>query len=226
MLIPQKLDRPLRPCLFIDKDGTLVQNVPYNVDPALLRFMPGAGAALARLQRAGLALVIVTNQSGLARGYFTREQFDALQQALRQSLQQDHGVTLDGIEMCPHGPGEDGLPACACRKPAPGMLIRAAREQGLDLARSWIVGDTLDDVEAGHRAGAAGLFFDSGGETVWRRSPLREPDASFRDWTALADHIEHCLAAGNTGCPDQPASGDATCTSTGTAPSNACHPAS
>jgi histidinol-phosphate phosphatase family protein len=148
MLLPQDVARPLRPCLFIDKDGTLVENVPYNVDPALLRFMPGAGAALARLQRAGLALVIVTNQSGIARGLFTREQFDALQHALLQRLQQEFGVAIDGVEMCPHGPDDDGHPTCLCRKPAPGMLIRAAHTHGLDLARSWIVGDTLDDVEA------------------------------------------------------------------------------
>jgi phosphoglycolate phosphatase-like HAD superfamily hydrolase len=70
------------------------------------------------------------------------------------------------------------------------MLVRAAHRHGLDLARSWMVGDTLDDVEAGHRAGAGGLLFDSGGETVWRRSPLRQPDAVFTDWAALAHHIE------------------------------------
>jgi histidinol-phosphate phosphatase family protein len=223
MLMAQPATRPLRPCLFIDKDGTLVENVPYNVDPALLRFMPGAGAALARLQRAGLALVIVTNQSGIARGLFTTEQFEALEQALRQRLQQDFGVTLDGVEFCPHGPGDDERPACTCRKPAPGMLIRAAHRHGLDLSRSWIVGDTLDDVEAGHRAGAAGLFFDSGGETVWKHSPLREPDARFTDWTTLAAHV---LAEFDT----QPAAraplaavaaGDASCSSPGLRPSSA-----
>lgn len=232
MLTPQDLRRPLRPALFIDKDGTLIENVPYNVDPALLRFMPGAGAALARLQRAGLALVIVTNQSGLARGLFTREQFDRLAQALQQRLRQEFGVVLDGLEMCPHGPGDDGAPTCPCRKPAPGMLIRAAHQHGLDLARSWIVGDTLDDVEAGHRAGCGGLLFHSGGETVWRRSPLREPDAGFHDWTALAEHVERQLR-GHAGCPgDGPsplppsATGDLRCSTPGTAPSNAFHPAS
>ncbi|MDR7299769.1 histidinol-phosphate phosphatase family protein [Pelomonas aquatica] len=183
-----------RPCLFIDKDGTLIQDVPYNVDPALLRFMPGAGAALARLQRAGLALVIVTNQSGIARGLFTREQFDVLQRALLQRLQQEFSVTIDAVEMCPHGPDADGNPTCPCRKPAPGMLTRAARALGLDLSRSWMVGDTLDDVEAGHRAGAGGFLLRSGGETVWRRGPLREPDAAFDDWGALAAHVEHLVA--------------------------------
>ena len=203
---------PLRPCLFIDKDGTLIENVPYNVDPAKLRFMPGAGEALARLARAGLALVIVTNQSGLARGYFTRAQFAQLQDALLKRLRDEAGVVIDDMMLCPHEPDAQGRPACLCRKPAPGMLISAARRHGLDLTRSWMVGDTLDDVEAGRRAGASGLLFDSGGETVWRRSPLREPQAVFTDWTSLAAHVLAGLAlqdaagSARSGTPAAPAS--------------------
>jgi D-glycero-D-manno-heptose 1,7-bisphosphate phosphatase len=186
----------LRAGLFIDKDGTLIENVPYNVDPALLRFMPHAGQALARLQRAGLVLIIVTNQSGLARGRFTRAEFARLQHELLQRMQEEFGVAIDDVAVCPHAPDDDGRPACLCRKPAPGMLISMAQRHGLDLTRCWMLGDTLDDVEAGHRAGAGGLLFDSGGETVWRRSPLREPDAVFTDWMAVADHIEALHAAG------------------------------
>lgn len=191
---------PLRPCLFIDKDGTLVENLPHNTDPLLLRFLPGAGEALAHLQAAGLALVIVTNQSGLARGRFTRAEFARLQQVLLQRLQEEYGVRIDGVEVCPHGPDSEGRPACLCRMPAPGMLVRAAHRHGVDLKRSWMVGDTLDDVEAGHRAGAGGLLLDSGGETVWRRSPLREPDARFFDWPAVASYVEK-MAAGPIGTP-------------------------
>jgi histidinol-phosphate phosphatase family protein len=211
---PRPPAEPLRPGLFIDKDGTLVENVPYNVDPVLLRFMPGAGEALARLQRTGLALVIVTNQSGLALGRFTRAQFARLQQVLLQRLQEEFGVTLDGVEVCPHAPDGDGRPACLCRKPAPGMLIRAAHRHHVDLTRSWMVGDTLDDVEAGHRAGARGLFFDSGGETVWRRSPLREPAARFDHWAALADHIEAQLARPSGGPEAAHTAGDPSCRTT------------
>ncbi|PIM51673.1 HAD family hydrolase [Roseateles chitinivorans] len=188
----------MRPCLFIDKDGTLIENVPYNVDPAQLRFMPGAGQALAALSSAGLALVIVTNQSGLARGYFTRAQFAQLQEALLQRLRDEAGVRIDDVLLCPHEPDAQGRPACLCRKPAPGMLITAARRHGLDLTRSWMVGDTLDDVEAGRRAGARGLLFDSGGETVWRRSPLREPEAVFDNWAAVAAHVLDEVATGAT----------------------------
>lgn len=182
-------DRPLRPCLFIDKDGTLIHNVPYNVDPALLSFMPGAGEVLAQLKAAGLALVIVTNQSGLARGYFSRAQFAQLQEALLRRLRDEAGVAIDDVLMCPHEPDAKGRPACLCRKPAPGMLITAARRHGLDLSRSWMVGDTLDDVEAGHRAGTRGLLFESGGETVWRRSPLREPEAVVTDWAGVLAQV-------------------------------------
>ncbi|MFO1338475.1 MAG: HAD family hydrolase [Burkholderiaceae bacterium] len=189
----------LRRALFVDKDGTLVENVPYNADPRRLRFMPGAGPALARLQRAGLVLVIASNQSGLASGHFSRGEFARLQDDLLRRLRDEFGVEPAGVEICPHAPDARGRPACLCRKPAPGMLIRAAQRHGLDLARSWMVGDTLDDVEAGHRAGAGGLLFDSGGETVWRRSPLREPDAVFGDWAALADHLAQRLAPSPAG---------------------------
>lgn len=174
-----------RPALFIDKDGTLVENVPYNVNPALLRLMPGAADALARLARAGFALVVVTNQSGLARGLFTRQDFQRLEDALRARLHAEQGVELDGLLLCPHEPGPDGAPACRCRKPAPGMLLQAAARWQLDLPRSWMVGDTLDDVEAGHRAGCRSLLFDSGGETVWRRGPLREPEHRVQDWAEV-----------------------------------------
>jgi D-glycero-D-manno-heptose 1,7-bisphosphate phosphatase len=178
-----------RPAVFIDKDGTLIHDVPYNADPALLHFQPGATEALALLSVAGFALLIVTNQSGLALGRFSAEQFARLQCALEQRLQHEAGVRLTGFCFCPHAPGRDGLPACACRKPQPGMLLDAAQQHGLDLERSWMVGDTLDDVEAGHRAGCRSLLFDSGGETVWRDGPLRRPDRRCTDWEAVARHV-------------------------------------
>jgi D-glycero-D-manno-heptose 1,7-bisphosphate phosphatase len=179
-----------RPGVFLDLEGTLVEPMDDCADPARLRIMPGAGAALARLQRAGLALVVVTDQSGLAQGRFTRSEFARLQTSLLQRLSDDAGVALEDVAVCPHAPDAQGRPACLCRKPAPGMLLRMAHRHAIDLAASWMVGDTLDDVEAGHRAGAGGLLLDCGGETVWRRSPMREPDAVLADWPALAAHVE------------------------------------
>ena len=174
-----------RPAVFIDKDGTLVDDVPYNVDPARLSFKPGAFEALARLRKAGFALVVVSNQSGLATGRFTAEAFSRLRDALCDALRA-RGVVLDAFLVCPHAPAEDGSPACGCRKPAPGLFLGAAQELSLDLPASWMVGDILDDVEAGHRAGCRGLLFDSGGETLWRRGPGRTPDARATAWGEVA----------------------------------------
>ncbi|MBB2487640.1 HAD-IIIA family hydrolase [Mitsuaria sp. WAJ17] len=195
--------RPWAPALFLDKDGTLVEDVPYNVDPAQLRFKPGAGGALARLAAAGFALVVITNQSGIGRGLFTRAAFDGLEQALRQRLRESDGVELDGLLLCPHLPDSVGAPACRCRKPAAGLLLQAATLLKLDLTRSWMVGDTLDDVEAGHRAGCRSLLLDNGGETVWRMSPLREPDHRIRQWSEL----EALLLAPDGPPPASPAGG-------------------
>ena len=180
-----------RPAVLVDKDGTLIENVPYNVDPALLRFMPAAAESLAALAAAGFVILVVTNQSGLAHGYFTRAQLAHLQGVLQQRLRAMAGVELLDFIVCPHAPGPGGAPNCLCRKPAPGMLLRAARKHRLDLSRSWMIGDTLDDVEAGHRAGCRTVHFASGGETLWRRSPLRRPTATCTEW----DEVAHLILA-------------------------------
>jgi D-glycero-D-manno-heptose 1,7-bisphosphate phosphatase len=180
---------PPRPAVFIDKDGTLVENVPYNVDPARLRFVPGAGAALRRLASHGYALVLATNQSGLARGLFDAAQWEQLVRTLRRRLLELWRVELLDVVMCPHAPAPDGSPRCGCRKPAPGLLLRAAQRHRIDLARSWMIGDTLDDVEAGRRAGCRAVLFDSGGETEWRLTTLRTPTARLVDWPAVAQLI-------------------------------------
>lgn len=174
-----------RRAVFIDKDGTLVENLPWNADPARLRLLPGAIQALSAMQSLGYALLVVTNQPGLAAGRFTPAQFERLCQALRQRLA-GQGVVLTDVLHCPHAPAADGRPVCACRKPRPGMLRRAAREHGLALERSWMVGDILDDVEAGRRAGCRTVLLDTGGETVWRRSPWRWPHHTATDWAQAA----------------------------------------
>jgi D-glycero-D-manno-heptose 1,7-bisphosphate phosphatase len=167
----------MRRAIFIDKDGTLVENVPYNVFPGLLELTWQAGQGLQLFRQLGYALCVVSNQSGLAQGLFTETALDLLHRSLAQTLAQ-YGVVLDGFYYCPHSP--DGVITryaipCTCRKPMPGMLYRAAREHGLDLARSWMVGDILDDIEAGRRAGCRTVLIDNGNETEWKRSPLRTP---------------------------------------------------
>lgn len=175
----------LRPAVFLDKDGTLVEDVPFNVDPAKLRFTPHALPALQSLQAAGYALVVVSNQSGVALGRFTAHALHELEQALRERLLREGGVRLDGFYCCPHAP-EAG---CGCRKPAPGLLHRAAAALQLDLGRSWMVGDILDDIEAGQRAGCRGVLLDVGHETLWQLTPLRRPAHRCRDLAGAAQHI-------------------------------------
>ncbi|HEY9108780.1 MAG TPA: HAD-IIIA family hydrolase, partial [Roseateles sp.] len=138
---------PGRPAVFVDKDGTLVEDLPGNADPARLKLRHGAADALAALAARGFALLVATNESDLARGCTTRAQFARLQAALEKQLRDAAGVELLDVLVCPHAPGPDGHPSCLCRKPAPGLLTRAARRHDIDLARSWMVGDTLDDVE-------------------------------------------------------------------------------
>lgn len=165
-----------KPAVFLDKDGTVVEDVPYNIDPALLRFTPGACAALHLLSQHGYALVIVTNQPGLALGRFDRQAWMKLRHALVDLVRHEAGVTLEDVLACPHAPTPRIAPGCLCRKPAPGLLRQAAARHHLDLHRSWMVGDILDDVEAGRRAGCRTVLLDVGHETEWRDSPLRVPD--------------------------------------------------
>jgi D-glycero-D-manno-heptose 1,7-bisphosphate phosphatase len=177
--------------VFLDKDGTLVENVPYNVDPARIVLSPGAADALRTLASAGYLIVVVSNQSGVARGLFDVSRLADVERALRDLVSHE-GVSLDGFYFCPHVP--DGAIAgyaiaCECRKPAPGMLVRAANELGIDLHRSWMVGDILDDVEAGHAAGCRTIFVDVGNESEWVRSPAREPDHVAVDLPAAVQTI-------------------------------------
>ena len=196
--LPTRPFAPSRPAVFIDKDGTLVDNVPYNTDPALLQFKPDAAQALAALAAEGFALLVVTHQSGLARGYFTRTQFARLQAALERQLLAAAGVQLLDFLVCPHAPAPDGGPSCLCRKPAPGLLVRAARRHGIALAQSWMVGDSLDDIEAGHRAGCRTVLLSEGSDTHWQRTPLRQPDAQCTAWGDVAQHI---LVSSAQPCP-------------------------
>ncbi|MES1243411.1 MAG: HAD family hydrolase [Acidobacteriota bacterium] len=144
-----------RRALLLDRDGTLVADAGYLAEPSGLRLLPGVAAALARARDAGWLLIVVTNQSGVARGLMTEAAVEAVHEALRRRLGR-RGVALDGIYVCPHHPelGEPPLRAdCSCRKPRPGLLLRAGREHGLDLGRSFMIGDRERDVEAGRAAG-------------------------------------------------------------------------
>ncbi|WP_061164173.1 D-glycero-alpha-D-manno-heptose-1,7-bisphosphate 7-phosphatase [Caballeronia temeraria] len=186
-----------RPAIFIDKDGTLLDDVPWNVDPRKMRLAPGAFEALRLFASLDAPLFVISNQSGVALGKF---RFDALAgvETRLHALVEGAGARLCGVYWCPHHP-EGVEPAytrrCACRKPAPGMLLRAAREHGIDLSRSWFIGDILDDVEAGHRAGCRCVLIDNGNETLWLRGKGREPDVVAKDM------YEAAIAIVNAECP-------------------------
>ena len=176
--------------VFIDKDGTLVHDVPYNVDPSRLALRADAGPALRALQEAGYALVLVTNQAGVALGRFPEAALAPLWDAIRERLE-ENGVKLTAVYYCPHHPAGHGVYArrCDCRKPQDGLLRRAACAHGIDLAQSWMIGDILDDVEAGHRAGCRSVLLDVHSETEWNVTPLRTPDYVAPDLISACCHI-------------------------------------
>jgi len=180
-----------RPAVFLDKDGTLVDNVPYNIDPARIQLAAGAVDGLRLLHEAGFPLVVITNQSGIARGYFTEAALTRVQEHLH-GLLAEAGVPLAGFYYCPHLPDaidQRYAADCDCRKPRPGLFLRAAERLGLDCTRSWAIGDILHDVEAGHRAGCRAILIDNGNETEWELSPARTPDLVARDLVEAASQI-------------------------------------
>jgi D-glycero-D-manno-heptose 1,7-bisphosphate phosphatase len=144
-----------KPAVFLDRDGTLNEEVDYLSDPEQLVLIPGAAAAVARLNAKGIPVVVVTNQSGIGRGHYGWEDFAAVMGRMGTLLALEN-AWLDAVYASPHheqAQGEYAVPDHPERKPNPGMLLRAAEEHGLDLARSWMVGDKDIDLEAGRRAG-------------------------------------------------------------------------
>lgn len=191
----------LTAAIFLDKDGTLLDDVPYNVDPRHMRFAPGAYEGLARLATLGLPLVVVSNQPGVALGKFGMEDLVAVRDRLAQMFALA-GASLAGFYYCPHHPqgirpGYDQ--ACNCRKPAPGMLVVAAQRHHVDLGSSWFVGDILDDVEAGRRAGCQTLLLDNGNETEWHMDEWRQPHHIEPDLDTASRWICHQMAHRLTG---------------------------
>jgi len=148
----------VRPALFVDRDGTIIRDVGYPRDPALVEPLAGAAPALRRARELGYAIVIVSNQSGVARGLIRPEEARAVQDRVAEVFAAE-GVVFDGVFFCLHGP-DDG---CACRKPRPGMLLEAARELGLDLGASLMIGDKPADLEAGRAAGTAAIAIETSG---------------------------------------------------------------
>jgi D-glycero-D-manno-heptose 1,7-bisphosphate phosphatase len=141
--------------VFLDRDGTLMQDVDYCGAPGDVHVFEGVPQALRRLKEAGYKLVVITNQSGIGRGYFNTEQYQAVEEELARQI--GHGL-IDATYYCPHLPKD----RCRCRKPSVEMVVRAARDQSLDLAQSYFVGDKLSDIECGRNAKARTVLVRTG----------------------------------------------------------------
>lgn len=182
----------MRPAVFLDRDGTIIELVDYLTDPAELVLIPGAARAIARLREAGYAVVVVTNQSAIGRGRLTEEGLAEIHRHLERELEAG-GARLDGIYHCPLKPTVKDPRAIEHpdRKPGPGMLLRAARDLDLDLARSWMVGDNVADVLAGRNAGCAGSLLV---ETGYGARVAREEDLGAEVFAALPEAVDWILA--------------------------------
>jgi histidinol-phosphate phosphatase family protein len=146
---------PPQPAVFFDRDGTLMEEVEYCADPRQVRLYPGIPLALRRLKAAGFLTFIITNQSGIGRGFFTEAQYQAVQ---TQLLAQIGPGLIDASYFCPDAPGTPS----ACRKPEPGMVFEAARDFPIDLPRSYFIGDKSADIECGRRAGTRTILVMTG----------------------------------------------------------------
>lgn len=168
-----------RPALFLDRDGVVVEEVHFLQRLEDVRLVPGAAGVIAAAQRRGIAVVLTTNQSGIARGLFGWEAFAAVQARL-EALLAAEGAAFDMVLACPFHP--EGDPPYRrehpCRKPQPGMLLRAAERLGLDLGASWAVGDRARDLEAGRRAGCAGGLHVLTGHGAGERAAARRLEAT------------------------------------------------
>ncbi len=174
--------------IFLEKDGTLIDDIPYDANPRRITLCSGAGAALRLLARLDFRFFVVSNQDGVAHGDFDEADLAAVQSRLTDLLFREQ-LSLDGFYYCPHHPDGHVTPyaiECLCRKPMPGMLVRAARENNIDLQSSWMIGDILNDVEAGNRAGCRTVLIDKGNETDWRLGNHRLPTRVAPDIYAAA----------------------------------------
>lgn len=183
-----------RPAVFLDRDGTIIREAEYLADPAAVEVLPGAVLGLRTLRVAGYALVVISNQSGVARGYFDEATVRAVNARMETLLAAGH-VRPDAVYYCPHHPQgrvPDYTRECECRKPGPGMLQAAARDLDLDLAASWVVGDKGSDIELGKRHGLRAALVLTGYGAQTRTdgfTPGREPDVVGSDLQAVAQAI-------------------------------------
>ena len=187
-----------RRAVFLDRDKTLIEDPGYIADPSLVNLLPGVGPALKRLAEADYALVVVTNQSGIARGKLTEATLARIHDELRRQLA-EHGVTLDAIYYCPFHP-EGTVPPYVkesdLRKPRPGMILQAAADLNLSLKTSWTIGDSPRDTQAGRLAGTRTILIQADTKTrenddagTRRRGDAETADFVVRDFPAAVEIV-------------------------------------
>jgi D-glycero-D-manno-heptose 1,7-bisphosphate phosphatase len=175
----------LRPAVFVDRDGVLNYNRREHIkSPDEFAPIPGAGAAVAALKQAGWVVVIVSNQSGIGRGLFGQEALEQITAKMVAGLEAAGG-RVDGIYYCPHTPEAE----CGCRKPAPGLVRRAAMEHGLDLRRSYFIGDKAADIACGQAVGTRTLLVETGLPEERPDPAVARPDHVARDMSAAVEWI-------------------------------------
>lgn len=163
-MIQPAMTTPRKPAVFLDRDGVVIEDSHYIGKPDRVRLLPRSAEAVASLNRNGWAVVVVTNQSGVSRGLFAEDDVHAVHAHLAELLH-GYGARVDAFYHCPHHPDGDVFPyriECPCRKPRPGMLLRAGDELGLDLTASWMVGDRVTDLQAGAAVGCRTVLVRTG----------------------------------------------------------------
>jgi D-glycero-D-manno-heptose 1,7-bisphosphate phosphatase len=184
--------------VLLDRDGTINEDCNYLSDPEQVRLLPGTGAALRELQDMGLGLAVITNQSGIGRGYFDESRLQSIHRRLIELLAAE-GIRLDGLYFCPHKPDDD----CSCRKPQTGLAERAAAELSFDLRTSFVIGDKRSDIELGRSIGATTLLVSTGYGNERRIELEAHPDYVAGDLQNAVRIIRHILL--NRPTPKEPA---------------------
>lgn len=178
-----KVSAGVYPAVFLDRDGVINKEVDYISNPEQFELIPRVAEAIKKLKDSGYKIIVVTNQSGISRGFFTEDILIQIHKKMT-SLLEAEGASIDGIYYCPHHPNDD----CACRKPKPEMVMKAAQELGIDLERSFFIGDTSSDIECGLRAGVKTILVETGYAGMDGRCDAK-PDYRASDLFAAAEII-------------------------------------
>jgi len=177
--------------VFLDRDGTIIEDVGYLNNPAEIKFIPGSIEAIKMLNENGFKVVVITNQSGVARGLIAEDMLQTIDKIIQKKILNGH-AHLDRIYYCPHHPEAGHYPykqECGCRKPAPGMIQKAQKDLNIDLAKSFMIGDKISDIEAGQRVGMKNILVLSGRGQVEKERIKTSPDFIAQNLKQAAEWI-------------------------------------